>query len=88
MNVIIYTRVSTEEQTKGNGLQFQERDIRSHCQLSGKVILKHYQEDHSAKNFNRPVFQELVATESDILSQVFFAVLTFVSIQSTTGDIL
>ena len=60
MNVIIYTRVSTEEQTKGNGLQFQERDIRSHCQLTGKVILKHYQEDHSAKNFNRPVFKELM----------------------------
>jgi site-specific DNA recombinase len=61
MDVVIYTRVSTDEQKeKGNSLQDQERDIRRYCDKEGKNILKHYQEDHSAKNFNRPVFREFL----------------------------
>jgi site-specific DNA recombinase len=61
MDVVIYTRVSTDEQKeKGNSLQDQERDIRRHCEKEGKNVIKHYQEDHSAKNFNRPVFQEFL----------------------------
>ena len=61
MDVIIYTRVSTDEQRdNGFSLPNQERLIREHCKKYGKNILKHYQEDYSAKNFNRPVFKVLL----------------------------
>ncbi|MFN4892328.1 MAG: recombinase family protein [Bacteroidota bacterium] len=62
MDVVIYTRVSTDEQKeKGYSLQDQERDIRRYCEKTGRVILKHYQDDHSAKDFNRPAFQSFLA---------------------------
>ena len=62
MDVIIYTRVSTEDQKEhGFSLPNQERIIRDHCKKFDKNILKHYQEDYSAKDFNRPEFQKLLS---------------------------
>jgi site-specific DNA recombinase len=61
MNVVIYTRVSTEDQKEnGFSLQDQERRIRLHCKQYDKNILRHYQDDHSAKDFNRPNFQKFL----------------------------
>lgn len=61
MDVVIYTRVSTDDQ-KDNGfsLQDQERRLRLHCQNHNKKILEHYQDDFSAKNFNRPAFNKFL----------------------------
>ncbi|GAB3710086.1 recombinase family protein [Spirosoma flavus] len=58
---IIYTRVSTDDQ-KDNGfsLQDQEGRLRKYCQQNGIEIIRHYQDDHSAKNFNRPAFQQFL----------------------------
>src|SRR5258705_9199966 len=66
MDVVIYTRVSTEDQREnGFSLQDQERRLRLHCDQHGKRILKHYQDDHSAKNFNRPAFQQFLCDLRD-----------------------
>ena len=61
-NVIIYTRVSTENQKeKGFSLRHQKEQLENYCQQSGYTILCHFEEDHSAKNFSsRPEFQKLV----------------------------
>ncbi len=62
MNVIIYTRVSTDEQKeKGYSLQEQERRLRTHCETKGLTIVAHYQEDHPAGSFNRPEFNKLLS---------------------------
>lgn len=61
-NVIIYTRVSTENQKeKGFSLRHQKEQLENYCQQNGYTILCHFEEDHSAKNFSsRPEFQKLV----------------------------
>ncbi len=56
-NVVIYTRVSTDEQKEnGFSLQDQYAKLVKHCERGNFNILAHYQDDHSAKNFNRPSF--------------------------------
>jgi site-specific DNA recombinase len=61
MDVVIYTRVSTEDQKEnGFSLQDQERRLRQHCEQYGKNILEHFQDDHSAKDFRRPAFQQML----------------------------
>ncbi|SDW81211.1 Site-specific DNA recombinase [Lutibacter oricola] len=59
-NALIYTRVSTDEQAnKGFSLPHQKNVLKLYCQHKGINILRHYKEDFSAKNFNRPAFNEL-----------------------------
>ena len=59
---VIYTRVSTDAQAeKGYSLRDQEDKIRHYCNQNSIEILEHYQEDHSAKNFNRPEWKLLMA---------------------------
>ena len=61
MDVIIYTRVSTEDQKEnGFSLQDQERRLRAYCESKGKTIIAHYQDNYSGKNFNRPEFQRML----------------------------
>lgn len=59
---IIYTRVSTEDQ-KENGFSLQDQKARllKYCQQNGIEVIGHYQDDHSAKNFSRPAFQQFLA---------------------------
>lgn len=61
-NVIIYTRVSTENQKeKGFSLRHQKEQLENYCNQNGYNILIHFEEDHSAKNFSsRPEFQKLL----------------------------
>ncbi len=61
-NVIIYTRVSTDEQAeKGFSLRLQKEQLENYCAQKGYRILQHFQEDYSAKNFSsRPEFQKLL----------------------------
>ena len=57
---IIYTRVSTDEQAnKGYSLPHQKSVLELYCQHKGIDVLKHFVEDYSAKDFNRPSFNKL-----------------------------
>jgi site-specific DNA recombinase len=59
-NVILYCRVSTDEQAeKGFSLNYQEESLKRFCDGMGYNIMKIYKEDHSAKNFKRPQWNEL-----------------------------
>jgi site-specific DNA recombinase len=58
---IIYTRVSTDKQAeKGYSLRDQKNKLEKYCADKGYEIVKHFQDDHSAKTFNRPEFQNLL----------------------------
>jgi len=58
---IIYTRVSTDEQKdRGFSLNEQESRLKKYCERENIEIVEHYQDDHSAKNFNRPEFQRML----------------------------
>ena len=54
---ILYCRVSTEEQVHGYSLPNQEDYLRAYCSSRDIEIRALYKEDHSAKSFDRPVFQ-------------------------------
>ena len=54
---VIMCRVSSDEQAKGYSLDVQFESLTRHCAREGVEIIKHYKEDHSAKNFSRPEFK-------------------------------
>ena len=59
---IIYTRVSTDEQKEnGFSLQDQLQQLQKHCEQKGYELLKHNQDDFSAKTFDRPAFKEFLS---------------------------
>ncbi len=58
--VIIYTRVSSDEQAKGYSLRDQLDRLQKYCSLKNYEIIKHYQDDYSAKTFDRPEFKKLL----------------------------
>ncbi len=58
---IIYTRVSTDEQAKNGGsLSDQEEKLRKYCDNNQVEVVAHFQDDFSAKTFNRPEFNKLL----------------------------
>src|SRR5690606_26236365 len=60
MNVVIYTRVSTDEQANtGFSLSHQEEALKKYCKLKNYKILNHFQDDYSAKTVNRPEWNKL-----------------------------
>ncbi len=62
-NVIIYTRVSTDDQAeKGFSLLDQKSKLEKYCNGKGYEIIQHFEDDgYSAKTFNRPKFNDLLA---------------------------
>ncbi len=59
---ILYIRVSTDEQAdKGYSLKHQEERLRSYCQFHNIEVIGLYKDDHSAKTFERPAFQQLLS---------------------------
>ena len=63
MNVIIYCRVSSDEQALGASLDVQEERLRKYCNQMGYAIIDSipYREDESAKTFEkRPVIQGIM----------------------------
>jgi len=62
-NVIVYTRVSTDEQAaKGTSLPFQKERLHQFCEVAGNNVVACFTEDYSAKNFeDRPEFNKLLA---------------------------
>ena len=59
LNVLLYCRVSTDEQSEGFSLNYQEEFLKRFCVGNGYNIVKIYRDDHSAKNFNRPEWKQL-----------------------------
>lgn len=62
-NVIIYYRVSSNEQTLGASLDVQEERLRKYCNQMGYNIIDNipYREDESAKTFEKhPVIQGIM----------------------------
>ena len=59
--VILYCRVSTDEQSEGCSLDMQERFLRAFCLNRGDDVIDVYREDYSAKGYelNRPEFKKL-----------------------------
>ena len=58
---LLYRRVSTTDQKiHGNSLNAQKDRLRSFCNDNGISIIKEFEEDYSAKNFNRPAIKELL----------------------------
>lgn len=61
MNVIVYCRVSSDEQTLGSSLQVQEERICKYCEDKDFNVIKVYREDESAKTFKkRPEMMRIV----------------------------
>tara|TARA_R110000796_G_scaffold197641_1_gene313959 strand:+ start:1311 stop:3008 length:1698 start_codon:yes stop_codon:yes gene_type:complete len=59
-NAILYRRVSTTNQKEfGNSLNAQQSSLRDFCMKNSMSIVKEFQEDYSAKNFNRPEWKKL-----------------------------
>lgn len=58
---ILYTRVSTDEQAeKGYSLRAQDERLRTYCGIKHISVAAHFQDDASAKTFNRPAFTLLM----------------------------
>ena len=58
---ILYSRVSTTDQKDyGNSLNTQHNRLNEFCITQEISAVKNYEEDFSAKNFNRPVFRQLM----------------------------
>lgn len=55
-NAIIYTRVSSEDQNKNYSLGQQEDALRSFCRSKQINVIEHFQDDESAKTFDRSNF--------------------------------
>ena len=49
INVILYCRVSSDEQAEGCSLNEQERQLRSFCTNNGYNVIDIYKEDFSAR---------------------------------------
>ena len=62
-NVLIYCRVSSDEQAKGGSLDFQEERLRKYCYDNGYSIIDFdCREDESAKTFEkRPTIQKILS---------------------------
>ena len=60
-NVIIYTRVSTDEQSQsGYSLQHQELTSTEYCKVKKYNVVGIYKEDFSAKTFDRPEWKKIL----------------------------
>ena len=57
---VIMSRVSSDEQAKGYSLDVQFEQLTKYCERNDIEVVKHYREDHSAMNFNRPEFQKFL----------------------------
>lgn len=60
-NVILYSRVSTDEQAeKGHSLQHQESSLHSFCTLKNLQVLMEVKEDFTGKHFKRPQWIQIL----------------------------
>ena len=60
-SAILYRRVSTTDQKLfGNSLNAQQSSLKEFCVKNSMIIVKEFQEDYSAKDFDRPVANEML----------------------------
>lgn len=60
--VVIYSRVSTEEQARhGFSLRDQQDKLRRYCESNGWTIEAHYEDEQSAKSFKRRGYERFVS---------------------------
>jgi DNA invertase Pin-like site-specific DNA recombinase len=57
--VIIYCRVSTEDQGDNNSPSYQENRLREYCKIMNYEVVKVVLDKKSGKNFNRPGWKEI-----------------------------
>lgn len=58
---VLYRRVSTTDQKDyGNSLSSQSNRLKEYCDRNSIEVIKDFEEDYSAKDFNRPVFSDLL----------------------------
>ena len=50
INVILYCRVSSDEQKNNTSLDSQEMQLRNYCERMGYNVIEVYREDYSAKD--------------------------------------
>ena len=61
-NVIVYSRVSTDEQALGHSIDFQEETILRHCKMKNYNVITCFREDYSAKDFeHRPEWKKILS---------------------------
>ncbi len=70
------SRVSSDDQTRGYSLDVQFEQLTKHCQCQDIEILKHFREDHSAKNFNRPQFKNFLDYARQHKNQIDYLFIT------------
>jgi len=74
---LTYRRVSTTDQKlHGNSLNSQRIRLNTFCDNNGIVVLKEFEEDCSAKNFERPVIQELIKFAKSNKNQIDYILVT------------
>ncbi|GGI57012.1 hypothetical protein GCM10011444_13210 [Winogradskyella haliclonae] len=73
---VIMSRVSSDDQVRGYSLDVQFEQLTKYCQRHDVEILKHYREDHSAKNFNRPEFQKFLEYAKQHKNQIDYLLVT------------
>ena len=61
MQVVGYIRVSTDDQAQnGFSLPYQKQMLENYCKINGHELITIFEEDYSAKDFDRPTFNKLV----------------------------
>lgn len=58
--VVIYCRVSSDDQAKNFSIPHQEEALRKYCNSCGYEVIDVIKEDHSAKTFARPAYQKFI----------------------------
>ncbi len=56
----LMSRVSSDEQARGYSLGVQKENLLSYCKRKELEVVYEFKEDHSAKNFDRPAFNEFL----------------------------
>lgn len=85
---VIYTRVSIDEKRKqGYSLSDQEEKLRAYCERKDIRVLGHYQDDQSAKSFEREDWKKLYAFLKANKSEIdYIFVVLWDRFSRNTGD--
>ncbi len=57
---VLMSRVSSDEQALGYSLGVQKESLEKYCERHNIEVAYHFSEDHSAKNFERPAYNEFL----------------------------
>lgn len=73
---VIMSRVSSDDQARGYSLGVQFEQLTKYCQRNDIEIVKHFREDHSAKDFNRPEFKKFLKYATQHKNQIDYFFMT------------